>query len=106
MAESPSIAIILESSPHLPPPLLKELYRITGRSSTELSSAILAGANVYAAELFGNDHVEVAPRLEKTVGFCERNGLNFHVEETYEGVTSRIDLATMRSILESSDGQY
>lgn len=103
MAESPSIAIIIEGSPHLPPPLLKELYGITGRSSVELSSAINTGKDVYAAELFGNDHVEVAPRLEKTAGFCERNGLKFRVEETYEGEISQIDVGTMRSILEAVD---
>ncbi|WP_307363727.1 hypothetical protein [Microbacterium murale] len=102
MADSPSIAIIIEGSPHLPPPLLKELYGITGRSSVELSSAIIAGRNVYAAALFGNDHVEVAPRLEKTAVFCERNHLRFRVEETYENEISRIDVATMRGILESA----
>lgn len=103
MAESPSIAIFIEGSPQLPPPLLKELYGITGRSTVELSSAMIAGRNVYAAELFGNDHVEVAPRLEKTAAFCERNGLSFRVEEVYEGETSRIDAAAMRDILEASD---
>lgn len=106
MADSPSIAIIIEGTGHLPPPLLKELYGITGRSTVELTSAIRAGADVYAAALFANDHVRVAPRLEKTVAFCERNGLSFRVEETYEGDTSRIDAATMRRILESADGVY
>ena len=105
MAESPSISIFIVGSPQLPPPLLKELYGITGRSSVELSAAVLAGRDVYAAELFGTDHVNVAPRLEKTVGFCERNGLMYRVEETYEGETAQIDLATMRSILETADGQ-
>lgn len=103
MAESPSIAIIIEDRPRLAPPLLKELYGITGRSSVELSSAILAGGDVYAAELFGNDHVQVAPRLEKTAAFCERHGLVFRIEETYDGETSQIDLATMRSILDAAD---
>lgn len=103
MADSPSLAIIIEGSPHLSPQQLKELYRITGRSSGELSAAIHAGGDVYAAELFGNDHVEVAPRLEKTAGFCERNGLVFRVEETYEGDTGQIDLATMRNILETAE---
>lgn len=106
MADSPSLAIIIEGSPHLPPPLLKELYAITGRSSVDLTSAIRDGADVYAAALFGNDHVQVAPRLEKTAAFCEQNGLSFRVEETYEGETSRIDVATMRGILESSDGLH
>lgn len=104
MTDSPSIAIIIEGGPHLLPPLLRELYGITGRSSVDLSSAVRAGTDVYAAELFGNDHVEVAPRLEKTVAFCERNGLMFRVEETYEGETSGIDVATMRSILETAGG--
>lgn len=105
MSESPSIAIIITGSAHLPPAMLKELYGITGRSSVELHSAIVAGANVYAAELFGNDHVEVAPRLEKTVDFCERNALAFRVEETYAGETAQIDVVTMRSILEAAGGE-
>ena len=103
MAESPSIAIIIEGHPRLAPPLLRELYGITRRSSVELSSAILDGVDVYSAELFGNDHFEVAPRLEKTVEFCERNSLGFRVEETYDGETAEIDLATMRSILEAAE---
>lgn len=103
MVDSPSIAIIIEGRPDLAPPLLKELYGITRRSSVELSSAIRAGGDVYSAELFGSDHVEVAPRLEKTVEFCERNGLRFHVEETYDGETAQIAVATMRSILEAAE---
>jgi hypothetical protein len=103
MADSPSIAIIIEGRPRLAPLLLRELYGITGRSSGELSSAILAGDAVYSADLFGNDHVDVAPRLEKTVSFCERNDLGFRIEETYDGETARIDLATMRSILEADE---
>lgn len=88
------------------PPQLRELYHITGRSSVELSSAILTDRNVYAAELFGNDHVAVAPRLEKTVGFCLRHGLRFRIEETYEGETAKIDLMTMRDILETGGEQH
>lgn len=106
MAESPSIAIVIEGRPHLAPPLLKELYDITRRSSVELSTAILAGDDVYAASLFGNDHVEVAPRLERTAAFCARNDLAFRIEETYDGETEQIDLATLRSILEATDGQF
>ena len=104
MAESPSLAIRIDGAPHLPAPLLRELYGITGRSSVELRTAILAGEVVYSAELFGNDHVEVAPRLEKTVAFCERHGLAFRIEETYEGETEQIGVDLMRSILESDDG--
>lgn len=83
---------------------MKELYRITGRASVELHTAILGGAEVYAAELFGNDHVEVAPRLEKTVAFCERHGLDFRIEETYDGETEEISVEVMRAILESATG--
>lgn len=103
MADSSSIAIIIEGRPHLAPPLLRELYGITRRSSVELSAAIVAGDDVYAAGLFGKDHVEVAPRLEKTAAFCARNGLAFRIEETYDGETAQIDLATMRSILEAAE---
>lgn len=104
MADSPSLTIYIDGAPHLSPLLLKELYRITGRSSVELRAAILAGEVVYSAELFGNDHVEVAPRLEKTVAFCEQNGLAFRVEETYEGETEQIGVDVMRNILEGAEG--
>lgn len=102
MAESPSIVIFIEGRPPLSPALLKELYGITRRSSAELASAIDAGRDVYAAGLFGNDHVEVAPRLEKTAEFCVRNDLEFRIEETYGGEISQIDLSTLRSILEAA----
>lgn len=104
MADSPSLAIFIDGAPHLAPTLLKELYAITGRSSVALRAAILAGEVVYSAELFGNDHVEVAPRLEKTAAFCERHGLTFRVEETYEGETEQIDVEVMRNILEAAEG--
>ncbi|MGV2983646.1 hypothetical protein ACNPNP_08030 [Microbacterium sp. AGC85] len=102
MAESPSIAIFIEGRPPLAPPLLKELYGITRRSSVELAAAIDAGRDVYAAGLFGNDHVDVVPRLEKTAEFCVRNDLAFRIEETYGGEISQIDLSTLRSILEAA----
>jgi len=102
MTDSPSLAIVLDSRPDLPAILLKELYGVTGRSSDELHRAIAAGAPVYSAELFGNDHIEVVPRLEKTVAFCERLKLPFHVEETYDGETEVIGLDVMRNILDSS----
>ena len=106
MAESASISIVIEGRPRLAPPLLKELYGITRRSPAELQSAILAGVEVYAAELFGSDHVEVAPRLEKTVEFCQRNDLAFRIEETYDAETAPIELTTMRGILDAVDGQH
>ena len=101
MPGTSSLAIIIDGAPHLSPELLKELYRITGRPSVDLRAAILVGEEVYSAELFGTDHVGVVPRLEKTIAFCERHSLSFRIEETYDGETEEITLATMREILES-----
>ena len=104
MPESPSLSITLDGAPDLLAIQLKELYGITGRSSDALRRSIAAGAPIYSAELFGNDHIAVVPRLEKTVAFCERQGLRFRVEETYDGVTEEIGVEGMRNILESAEG--
>lgn len=68
----------------------------------ELTAAVTAGGDVYAAELFGNDHFDVAPRLEKVVRLCDREHLRYRIEETYEGEPTRIDASTMRNILEAA----
>lgn len=104
MAESPSLSITLDGRPDLLAVRLKELYGITGRSSDALRRAIAAGEPIYSAALFGNDHIDVAPRLEKTIAFCERHGLGFRIEETYDGATEEIGVDVMRDILKSAEG--
>lgn len=92
----------LSGSPDLPAEALKALYRVTGRSTVELREAIRAGEPVYAAGLFGADHIDVAPRLERTVALLEQWGLAFTVHETADGEREEIPLATMREILGAS----
>lgn len=104
MTGSPSLAIFLDGTPPLTADQLTELYRITGRARVELRNAISAGAPLYSAELFGNDHIDVAPRLEKTVDFCLRHDLAFRIEETYDGETETIPLEVMRSVLDAAQG--
>ena len=61
--------------------MLKSLYRITGRSVVELRRAIRAGEPVYTAALFGNDHIQVVPRLEKTAEFLDGLSVAYTVDE-------------------------
>lgn len=104
MPDSPALAIVIDGAPDLPAVLLKELYGITRRPGVELRRAIFAGEPVYSAELFGNDHIDVVPRLEKTVAFCERLRLPFRVLETYDGDTEVIGVDVMRNILDAAQG--
>ncbi|MDX2378048.1 hypothetical protein M4I32_14745 [Microbacterium sp. LRZ72] len=100
-AAEPSLSLTLTGRPDLPSEVLKALYRITGRASTELRRSILAGEPVFTAHLFGTDHVDVAPRLEKTVAYLGDLGIDFAVHESADGTSQPITLETMRSILET-----
>ncbi len=86
--------------------VLKRLYRITGRSSVELRDAILAGAPVYSAPLFGNDHIHVVPRLERTAALLDELGVRYTVHEWTDGVVEEISAELMRQIIQSADGQF
>jgi len=99
-----SISLTLDGAPDLPSAPLQALYRITGRSTPELRRAVLAGDPLFTAELFGREHITAAPRLEKTIAFLTEHGLAFSLTETADGVTSPIDLATLREILEPGAG--
>lgn len=88
------------------PDALKQLYRITGRSSVELRDAILAGTPVYSAPLFGNDHIQVVPRLERTAALLDELGIRYTVHEWAEGEVEEISVELMRQIIESAEGQF
>jgi hypothetical protein len=66
------------------------------------------GTNVlrYTAALFGNDHIQVVPRLEKTVELLERLGVPFTVHEWVDGEREQISIEVMRQIIESAEGEY
>lgn len=96
-----SLSVTLSGTPDLPVDALKALYRVTGRSTVELREAIRAGEPVYAAAVFGHDHIDVAPRLERTVALLEQWGLAFTVHETANGERDEIPLETMREILDA-----
>lgn len=84
--------------------VLKSLYRLTGRSTGELRRAIHEGAPVYTAALFGNDHINVVPRLERTAAYLDSLGVPFTVDEWVDGERDQISVETMRAIIESADG--
>ena len=95
-----AISLTLDGTPDLPSAVLQSLYRITGRSTVELRRAILAGDALYAASLFGPEHIDVVPRLEKTIAFLTDTGLGFTLSESFESTDAPISLATLREILE------
>jgi len=82
--------------------VLKSLYRITGRSTVELRNAIRAGKPIYTAALFGSDHIDVVPRLEKTAHYLDGIGVAFVVHERTDGASEEISVAVMREILEAA----
>lgn len=99
-----ALSLTLDGTPDLPSAPLQALYRITGRSTVELREAIASGDPIYTAALFGNDHIQVVPRLEKTIAYLTEHGLAFTVTESHDGEDAPISLATMREILEVSSG--
>lgn len=101
-----ALSVTLNDTPDLPSAVLQALYRITGRSSGELRRSILAGEPVYTAALFGNDHIDVVPRLEKTIAYLDELGLPLTLHEWVDGERDEVSRETLRGILEGSEGQY
>lgn len=99
-----AISLIIDGTPDFGREVLTALYRITGRSTVELRRAILAGEPVYVAALFGNDHLEVVPRLEKTIDYLDGLGIEYTVHEWVDDERDEISVQVMREILEAADG--
>jgi hypothetical protein len=101
-----ALSLTIIGTPDFGSEVLKALYRITGRSTVELRRAIRGGEPVYTAALFGNDHIQVVPRLEKTVELLERLGVPFTIHESADGEREQISIDVMRQIIESAEGEY
>ena len=99
-----ALSLTIAGTPDFPSEVLKALYRITGRSTVELRNSIRAGEPVYTAALFGNDHIDVVPRLEKTAAYLDEIGVAFVVHEWADGEREEISPEVMREIIESGDG--
>lgn len=99
-----ALSLTITGAPDLPGEVLKSLYRLTRRSTVELRRAIRAGDAVYTAALFGNDHLEVVPRLEKTVDYLTGLGVPFTIHEWIDGRSDEISVETMRQIIEAAEG--
>lgn len=99
-----ALSVTLNDTPDLPSAVLQALYRITGRSSGELRRSILAGEPVYTAALFSNDHIDVVPRLEKTIAYLDELGLPFTLHAHLDGERDEVSRETLRSILEGAEG--
>jgi hypothetical protein len=101
-----ALSLTIVGTPDFAGDVLKALYRITGRSTVELRGSIRAGEPVYTAALFGNDHIEVVPRLEKTAAYLDEIGVPFVVEEWTDGQRDVISRDVMRQIIDAADGQF
>ena len=100
MTDSPvSMSLTLDGVTVLSPAALQSLYRINGRSTVEMRLAVASGEPLYTAELFGADHLQVVPRLEKTAAYLLEHGVPFRVHESADGEREEISLEVMRSIL-------
>lgn len=86
--------------------VLKSLYHLTGRSTVELRRAIQAGEPLYTAPLFGTEHINVVPRLEKTVDYLDGLGVPFTIHEYVDGQRDEISVEIMREIVEAADDEY
>jgi len=99
-----ALSLTIVGTPDFGSDVLKPLYRITGRSAVELRDAIRGGEPVYTAALFGNDHLQVVPRLEKTAAYLEGIGVAFTVHEWADGEREEISIEVMRQIIGSAAG--
>jgi len=101
-----ALSLTISGMPDFGSEVLKSLYRLTGRSTVELRRAIRAGKPVYTAALFGNDHIEVVPRLEKTADYLDGLGVPFTVHEWVDGEQDEITVQAMREIIETAEGEF
>lgn len=101
-----ALSLTISGMPDFGSEVLHSLYRLTGRSTLELRRAIRAGEPVYTAALFGNDHIAVVPRLEKTADYLDGLGIAFTVHEWVDGERDAITLELMREIIRAADGEY
>lgn len=101
-----ALSLTIDGSPHFGSEVLASLFRLTQRSTPELRRAIAAGEPVYVAALFGNDHIEVVPRLEKTADYLTGLGVPFTVHEWIGDDREEITVEVMREILAAAEGQY
>ncbi|MDQ7879001.1 hypothetical protein Q9R08_13505 [Microbacterium sp. QXD-8] len=101
-----ALSLTIAGTPDFGSEVLKSLYRITGRSSVELRRAIRDGEPLYTAALFGTDHIQVVPRLEKTADYLSRLGVPFTVHEWVNGEPEEISVEVMRQIIGSAGGDY
>ncbi|WP_308798159.1 hypothetical protein [Agromyces silvae] len=99
-----ALSLTITGTPDFGSEVLKSLYRLTGRSTVELRRAIRGGEPVYTAALFGNDHLDVAPRLEKTVDYLVGLDIPFTIHEWIDGERDQISMETMREIIEADGG--
>ena len=102
-ASGNALSLTIAGTPDFGSEVLKSLYRITGRSTVELRRAIRDGEPVYTAALFGNDHIQVVPRLEKTADYLDGLDVPFTVDEWINGERHEISIDVMRQIIESTD---
>lgn len=101
-----ALSVTLDGAPDLPSAVLQALYRITGRSSVELRRSILRREPLFTAALFGNEHIHVVPRWEKTISYLEEIGIPFTLSELVDGEWAEVSRETVRNILEGADGQF
>lgn len=95
-----ALSVSIEGTPDLPGEVVKALYRTTGRSTVELRRAIAVEEPVFVADLFGPDHIDVVPRLEKTIALLDQLGVPVTIHELTDGRSDRISLQTMREIID------
>ncbi|WP_433719149.1 hypothetical protein [Microbacterium laevaniformans] len=99
-----AISLTLDGTPDLPSAILQTLHRLTGRSTVEMRLCIQRHEPLFTAALFGPDHIDVVPRLEKTIAYLDELGLPFALHAQFDGERDDIDRATLRSILEGDGG--
>ncbi|AXA96293.1 hypothetical protein [Microbacterium sp. PM5] len=99
-----AISLTLDGTPDLPSAILQTLYRLTGRSTVEMRLGIQRHEPIFTAALFGPDHIDVVPRLEKTISYLDELGLPFVLHAQFDGERDEIDRTTLRDILEGDGG--
>lgn len=99
-----ALSVTVAGTPDFGAETLQALYRITGRSTGELRRAVQAGDPVYAAGLFGEDHIKVVPILEQTIAFFDAQGIEYVLHEWVDGDRDEITRELMREILEPDTG--
>ena len=106
--------IALLARGEIPKRMVVELRRLTGVSMVEIRACVREARPFHEARLFGNDHVEVAGRLQEVLELCSSAGIELEIfelepDEPWDSApleACRLDVSALKNILDAAAQRF